>query len=275
VRYWDKKSAKKLMAYLDKNYALDQDFKLKYNSPSYIAFAKILYQIMYQFGNKDIQNSLTIEQQIERIKSDIFPPMQEAILLYHFFRPSVPLVVMESAYNTDAIKQVDARVYYTAKEAFNRKANRKTAKEVPSINWLFGFDVDVVLNAFFAKQEIKKPSVVVFWTTFGSAMEYEYYHLNKLYQQYGTHLNFIYVCVNAFEQEQKAKAIVSREQLNGHHLFPKNADAYWKSEWKDRKISSLPFYVLVDTEQQLVDAIGIPLDHAALLNSRINSLLFK
>jgi hypothetical protein len=275
VRYWDKKSAKKLMAYLDKNYALDQDFKLKYNSPSYIAFAKILYQIMYQFGNRDIQNSLTIEQQIERIKSDIFPPMQEAILLYHFFRPSVPLVVMESAYNTDAIKQVDARVYYTAKEAFNRKANRKTAKEVPSINWLFGFDVDVVLNAFFAKQEIKKPSVVVFWTTFGSAMEYEYYHLNKLYQQYGTHLNFIYVCVNAFEQEQKAKAIVSREQLNGHHLFPKNADAYWKSEWKDRKISSLPFYVLVDTEQQLVDAIGIPLDHAALLNSRINSLLFK
>jgi hypothetical protein len=276
IRYWDKKSAKKLMAYLDNNYALDQDFKLKYNSPSYIAFAKILYQIMYQFSNKDIRNSLTIDQQIDRIKSDIFLPMQDAVLLYHFFRPSVPLVVMEGAYNTNAIKQADARVYYTAKEAFSRKANREKSTDKPTINWLFGFDVDEALNAFFEKQDINKPSVVIFWTTFGSAMDYEYYHLNKLYQQFGMNLNFIYVCVNAFEQEQKAKAIVSREQLYGNHLFPKSADAFWKSEWKNRKINSLPFYVLVDTDQQLIDATEIPLDYAPLLlGRRINLLLGK
>jgi hypothetical protein len=73
--------------------------------------------------------------------------------------------------------------------------------------------------------------------------------------------------VNAFEQEQKAKAIIRREGLSGNHLFPKSADAFWKSEWKDKRISTLPFYVITDANEEVVLAVETPLD----FNERIQA----
>ena len=267
VFYWDKKSAKKLLSYLkDKNYE-DQDFQLRFNSPSYIDFSHLLYQLSYQYSAKEIHLSMSIEDQFSKIMSESIPVMADGIVLHHFFRPSSPLVVMESAVAIPDLRKLASRVQFTAHNAVKLKLKRHDLNKDIKAEWLFGFDVDESLNSFFAKQDVRKPSVIMFWTTFGSAMDYEYHHMRELYQQFSDRYNFIYICVNAYEQEQKAKAIIRREKLSGHHLFPKSADAFWKSDWKDKRINSLPFYIIIDAEENLVSAYEIPMDFSPLLSS--------
>lgn len=272
-RFWDKRSAKKLLNFLDKKYTTEQDFQLKYHSPSYIEYTSILYQLAYQFNGKELLNTLSIEKQFEEVQSKIAPSLKDAVLLHHFFRPSVPFSIMEGAFAAQYMGQLDQRIYSTAKAVLSRSKNKKDLNSKPEVDWIFGLDVDEALSSFFQKQELKKPSIVIFWTTFGSAMDYEYYHLRELYAQYGSRFNFIFVCVNAFEQEQKAKAIVLREKLNGHHLFTKNADAFWKSEWKNKRINTLPFYMIIDDREAILETIDIPLDYASLLKASIESYL--
>ena len=267
VKYWDKRSAKKLLNYIDKHYSNGQDFKLKYNSPSFIKFSELLYSLAFQYSEKDISRTLSIEEQYELIKNTMPEGMVQAVQLYHFFRPSAPLVVMESANTVDDFKVLDNRVKFAAQKSIELKKANMLPSESPEINWVVGFDVDESLNAFFSKRDYKKPAIIVFWTTFGGAMDYEYYHLKQLQSTFGDYFDFIYVCVNAFEQEQKAKAIIRREGLSGNHLFPKSADAFWKSEWKDKKISTLPFYVITDANEEVVLAVETPLDY----NDRIQA----
>jgi len=272
VKYWDKRSAKKLLNYIDKHYDNEQDFKLKYNSPSFIKFSEILYSLAFQYSEKDISRTLSIEEQYDLIENTMPKGLGQSVTLYHFFRPSAPLVVMESASTVDQFKRLDSRIKFAAQKSIELKKANILPSTASEINWVVGFDVDESLNAFFAKRDYKKPALIIFWTTFGGAMDYEYHHLKQLQSTFGDYFDFVYVCVNAFEQEQKAKAIIKREGLNGNHLFPKSADAFWKSEWKDKKISTLPFYVLTDANEEVVLAVETPLDFNKRISAQMNKI---
>lgn len=270
--YWNKKTAKKLLNNLNSHYTNEQDFKLKYSSPSYLKFAELIYNLSFKYSEKDINPSSSVEAQYQTIYKNALPGMAQAMVLHHFFRPSTPLVLMESANNAAVFDTLDAQIKYAAAKSIeNRKANLLPS-EILNASYKTAYDVDASLRNFFNERSRSRPTVIIFWTTFTYAMDFEFYQMRQLHNRYGDYFDFVYVCLNAFEEEQKARAIIKRERLHGTHLFPKTKDAYWKSSYKGNEISALPFYVITDVNNDVILAVDKPLDYDRRIAERMRTM---
>lgn len=272
VHFWDEASAKKMLSYLKASHTNEQNFKLKYNCPSFIKYAETCYALAYQYSGYDIDRTADLTGQYDLIVNDMPEGTAEAVILHHFFRPATPLSTMQSAANFDVFNTLNSRVKYAAKRAIDLKKSKITIDPVSKINWFEASSIDESLNTFFDQRIYNKPTLIVFWTTFGGLMNREYTYLRELNDIYGDYFDFVYVCVNAYGQERKAKAIIAREGLNGNHLFPQTADAYWKSEWKGEKISALPFYIITNVDHEVLVAVNTPLDFNDRVLAQIKAL---